>query len=70
MARWGQFSGVGKVTPHDLRRTVVTELLNRGHSYREVQMVTKHKDPKTVMRYDQARENLDNNPINMFGYED
>jgi integrase len=70
VAKWGQFSGVGKVTPHDLRRTVVTELLNRGHSYREVQMVTKHKDPKTVMRYDHARENLDNNPINTFGYEE
>jgi integrase/recombinase XerD len=70
VARWGQFSGIGKITPHDLRRTVVTELLNRGHSYREVQMVTKHKDPKTVMRYDHARENLDNNPINTFGYEE
>jgi integrase/recombinase XerD len=70
VARWGKFSGVGKVTPHDLRRTVVTELLNRGHSYREVQMVTKHRDPKTVMRYDRARENLDNNPINTFGYEE
>ena len=70
VAKWGQFSGVGKITPHDLRRTVVTELLNRGHSYREVQMVTKHKDPKTVMRYDHARENLDKNPINTFGYEE
>lgn len=70
VAKWGKFSDVGKVTPHDLRRTVVTELLNRGHSYREVQMVTKHKDPKTVMRYDHARDNLDNNPINTFGYED
>ena len=70
VGRWGQFSAVGKVTPHDLRRTVVTELLNRGHSYREVQMVTKHRDPKTVMRYDHARENLDKNPINTFGYED
>lgn len=70
VAKWGQYSGVGKITPHDLRRTVVTELLNRGHSYREVQMVTKHKDPKTVMRYDQARENLDKNPINTFGYEE
>jgi site-specific recombinase XerD len=70
VAKWGKFSGVGKVTPHDLRRTVVTELLNRGHSYREVQMVTKHRDPKTVMRYDHARENLDKNPINTFGYED
>ena len=70
VAHWGKFSGVGKVTPHDLRRTVVTELLNRGHSYREVQMVTKHRDPKTVMRYDHARENLENNPVNTFGYED
>ena len=69
VAHWGKFSGVGKVTPHDLRRTVVTELLNRGHSYREVQMVTKHRDPKTVMRYDHARENLDQNPINSFSYE-
>jgi site-specific recombinase XerD len=70
VAKWGQYSGIGKITPHDLRRTVVTELLNRGHSYREVQMVTKHKDPKTVMRYDHARENLDNNPINTFDYKD
>ena len=69
VARWGKFSGVGKVTPHDLRRTVVTELLNRGHSYREVQMVTKHRDPKTVMRYDHARDNLENNPINSLTYE-
>jgi integrase/recombinase XerD len=70
VAKWGQYSGVGKLTPHDLRRTVVTELLNRGHSYREVQMVTKHRDPKTVMRYDHARENLDKNPINTFSYEE
>jgi hypothetical protein len=32
-------------------------------------MVTKHRDPKTVMRYDHARENLDNNPVNTFSYE-
>src|SRR5215213_3436721 len=70
VAKWGQYSGVGKITPHDLRRTVVTELLNRGHSYREVQMVTKHRDPKTVMRYDRARDNLENNPVINFNYEE
>lgn len=70
VAHWGRFTGVGKVTPHDLRRTVVTELLNRGHSYREVQMVTKHRDPKTVMRYDRARDNLENNPVINFDYEE
>jgi site-specific recombinase XerD len=69
VSRWGDYTGLGKVTPHDLRRTVVTELLRRGHSYREVQMVTKHRDPKTVMRYDRARENLDSNPVNTFNYE-
>lgn len=70
VARWADYAGIGKVTPHDLRRTVVTELLERGYSYRDVQKVTKHKDPKTVMRYDRQRENLDNNPINDLSYED
>jgi integrase len=39
--RWGEYAGVGRVSPHDLRRTVITKLLNDGRSYREVQMVTK-----------------------------
>lgn len=68
--RWGEFTGIGRVTPHDLRRTVVTKLLNDGRTYREVQMVTKHKDPKTIMRYDHGRENLDTNPINTLSYEE
>ena len=69
VARWGDFTGVGHVTPHDLRRTVVTQLLEDGYSYRDVQMVTKHKDPKTVQKYDRARENLDKNPVNFFSYD-
>src|SRR5918912_2187004 len=70
ISRWAEFTGVGHVTPHDLRRTVVTKLLNDGHTYREVQMVTKHKDPKTIMKYDHARENLDSSPVNSLSYED
>ena len=70
VARWGEFTGLGRVTPHDLRRTVVTKLLNDGRSYREVQMVTKHKDPKTIMRYDHARENLDSSPVNTLNWDD
>lgn len=69
VARWGEFTGIGRVTPHDLRRTVVTKLLNDGRSYREVQMVTKHKDPKTIMRYDHARENLDDSPVNTLSWD-
>jgi integrase/recombinase XerD len=70
VSRWGEFTGIGHVTPHDLRRTVVTKLLNDGHTYREVQMVTKHKDPKTIMKYDHARENLDDSPVNSLSYEE
>jgi len=70
IGRWGQFTGVGKITPHDLRRTVVTKLLNDGHTYREVQMVTKHKDPKTIQRYDHARENLDLSPVNSLSWDE
>jgi hypothetical protein len=29
-------------------------------------MVTKHRDPKTVQKYDKARENLERNPVNFF----
>jgi integrase len=65
--KWDEYSGVGEATSHDLRRTVVTELLNGGLSYREV---TKHCDPKTVMRYDRARENLERNPVNTFSHEE
>jgi len=70
VGRWADYAGIGKVSPHDLRRTIVTEMLNRGYTYREVQMVTKHKDPKTIMKYDKARENLEANPVNKFSYED
>lgn len=68
--RWAEHAGLGRVSPHDLRRTVITKLLNDGRSYREVQMVTKHRDPRSVQRYDHARENLEQNPVNTLSYED
>ncbi len=33
-------------------------------------MMSKHKDPKTVMKYDHGRENLDQNAVNFLQYED
>jgi site-specific recombinase XerD len=68
--RWAEHAGLGRVSPHDLRRTVITKLLNDGRSYREVQMVTKHRDPRSVQRYDHARENLEQNPVNTLSYDD
>lgn len=68
--RWGEFTGIGKVSPHDLRRTAITRALDKGLTYRQVQMMSGHKDPKTVMRYDHHRENLDQNAINYLDYEE
>jgi len=70
VSKWGSFTGVGDVSPHDLRRTAITRALEMGQSYRQVQMMSKHKDPKTVMRYDHGRENLDQNAVNFLDYVD
>lgn len=69
--KWASFAGVkGDVTPHDLRRTAITRALSQGKTYREVQMMSKHRDPKTVMRYDYERDNLERNPVVTLSYED
>jgi len=68
--KWGEFGGIGKVSPHDLRRTAITKALDQGLTYRQVQMMTGHKDPKTVMRYDHGRENLEQNAVNFITYSE
>jgi len=68
--RWAEFTGVGKLSPHDLRRTAITRALDQGLSYRQVQMMTGHRDPKTVMRYDHGRENLELNAANFLKYDE
>jgi integrase/recombinase XerD len=70
VARWADYSRLGDVSPHDLRRTAITRALDSGLTYRQVQMMSKHKDPKTVMRYDHGRENLDQNAVNFLGYDE
>jgi site-specific recombinase XerD len=70
VVKWGRFSGVGKLSPHDLRRTAITRALDQGLSYRQVQMMSGHKDPKTVMKYDHGRENMELNAANFLQYDD
>ena len=69
VGRWGDYSKVGKVTPHDLRRTVLTEMLKR-YSLQDVQKVSKHRDVRTLMIYDHDRENLERSPVNTFTYDE
>jgi integrase/recombinase XerD len=68
--KWAEYSRLGDLSPHDLRRTAITRALESGLTYRQVQMMSKHKDPKTVMRYDHGRENLDQNAVNFLGYDE
>jgi integrase/recombinase XerD len=68
--RWADYSRLGDLSPHDLRRTAITRALESGLTYRQVQMMSKHKDLKTVMRYDHSRENLDQNAVNFLGYDE
>jgi integrase/recombinase XerD len=68
--RWADYSRLGDLSPHDLRRTAITRALESGLSYRQVQMMSKHRDPKTVMRYDHGRENMEKNAVNFLQYDD
>jgi len=68
--RWADYSRLGDLSPHDLRRTAITRALESGLTYRQAQMMSKHREPKTVMRYDYGRENLNQNAVNFLGYDE
>jgi integrase/recombinase XerD len=42
--RWADYSRLGDLSPHDLRRTAITRALEAGLSYRQVQMMSKGTD--------------------------
>jgi integrase len=48
-----------RMHPHMLHRTYVTTMLDAGVDLRDVQIAARHADPRTTMRYDRARNNLD-----------
>ena len=45
-----------------LRHTFVTTMLDAGVDLRDVQIAARHADPRTTMRYDRTRTNLDRHP--------
>ncbi|MEV6487122.1 tyrosine-type recombinase/integrase [Actinoplanes sp. NPDC051633] len=51
-----------RMHPHMLRHTFVTTMLDAGVSLRDVRIAARHADPRTTMRYDRARKNLDRHP--------
>lgn len=53
---------VARRHPHMLRHTFVTTMLDAGVDLRDVQIAARHADPRTTIRYDRARKNLDRHP--------
>ncbi len=68
--KYADYAGLGDLSPHDLRRTAITRALDQGFSIREVQMMSGHKDIRSLMKYDHGRENLEKNPVNRLNYDD
>ncbi len=67
--RWGEFTGIGKVSPHDLRRTAITQAFKQRVPIRHIQRMSGHQDLNTPRLYDLDRENLEDNAINELSYE-
>src|SRR5207247_3343337 len=67
LRRLAQTAGVQITRPHPhmLRHTFVTTMLDAGVDLRDVQIAARHADPRTTMRYDRARQNLDRHPRDM-----
>jgi integrase/recombinase XerD len=51
-----------RIHPHMLRHTFVTTMPDAGVDLRDVQIAARRADPRTTMRYDRARKNLDRHP--------
>jgi len=64
LRRLAEAAGVPIIRPHPhlLRHTLVTTMLDAGVDLRDVQIAARHADPRTTMRYDRARNNLDRHP--------
>lgn len=68
--KWGEFTGIGKLSPHDLRRTAITRALEQGLTYAQIQLMSGHSDPKGIMRYDRQRQSIELNAINYLSYDE
>jgi integrase len=53
---------IARAHPHMLRHTYVTTMPDARADLRDVQIAARHADPRTTMRCDRARNNLDRHP--------
>jgi integrase len=58
-------AGVAPFTPHDMRRTFISGLLDAGAGITTVQRLAGHEDPATTSRYDQRGEDTNKKAVDM-----
>lgn len=66
---YSKLAGIGDVSPHDLRRTAITQAFKQKVPIRNIQRMSGHQDLNTLRLYDLDRENLEDNAINELSYE-
>lgn len=62
-------AGIGKLAPHDLRRTAITKAFAQGAPLTAILNMSKHKSVETLMIYNKGLDNLENNAVHSLNYE-
>jgi integrase/recombinase XerD len=69
--RYVQAAGIKKrISPHSLRHTAITLALDAGATIRQAQTYAGHADPKTTVRYDRTREDLDKSAAHLIDFDE
>lgn len=71
VTRYVRAAGIKKrISPHSLRHTAITLALDAGATIRQAQTYAGHADPKTTVRYDRTREDLDKSAAHLINFGD
>jgi integrase len=67
--RRGSLAGLGKLSPHDLRRTAITKAFMQNTPVTSILNMSKHKSVETLMIYNKGLDNLENNAVHTLNYD-